>query len=122
MLQEAEGAGRGGEGEEEGRADQEARAEAAGEGGAEEPEEGEAAAGGGAEEAPDEDRHGGEETAAGSAQFRIDPAHRRAAGQGQGTPAHTAHTAQDVAAFRGSVLVLSIWDSHSVGQVDRMIR
>lgn len=67
LLQETEGARRGGEGAEEGREDKKARAEVAGEGGAEEPEEGEAPAGGGAEEAPDEDRHGGEETAAGSA-------------------------------------------------------
>lgn len=67
LLQETEGARGGGEGEEEGREDKKARAEVAGEGGEEEPEEGEAPAGRGAEEAPDEDRHGGEETAAGSA-------------------------------------------------------
>lgn len=85
FVQETEGAGRGGEGAEEGREAAKARAEDAGEGGEEEPEEGEAAAGGGAEEAADEDRHGGEEAAAGSAQPGIDSAHCRAAGQSQGT-------------------------------------
>lgn len=83
-AQETEGPGGGGEGAEEGRAAEKARAEAAGAGGEEEPEEAAAAAGGGAEEAADEDRHGGEEAAAGSAQPGIHPAHRRAAGQGQG--------------------------------------
>lgn len=85
MLQETEGPRRGGEREEEGGEAEEARAEVAGERGEEEPEEAEAAAGRGAEEAADEDRHGGEEAAAGSAQPGVHPAHCRAAGQGQGT-------------------------------------
>lgn len=68
LLQEAEGARRGGEGKEEGREDKKTGTEVAGKRGEEEPQESEATTGRGTKETADEDRHGREKAAAGSAQ------------------------------------------------------